>query len=499
MSGDKPQQRVRPLGMDVLRLPLLGPLLRGRHGRLALQALLTLAALALVLDGFIGPQSAARNLATVAPWVYLRGLVVIVLLLAGNLFCMGCPFTLPRSLAKRLSQSGLRFPQALRNKWLSIFSLFALFFFYEYLDLWASPWLTAWLIVLYFAASFALEALFSESAFCKYVCPLGAFNMVYSTLSPTRIAVKSHDVCASCVGKECVNGSYAPQPAIRVDEIPVAGGEGIQSKDVLHGPRGTLGCGTELFAPQIRSNLDCTFCLDCVRACPHDNVSLFTRAPGAELSRADSWSRRWDVSLLAIALGFMGISNAFGMVPPYYALQEWLALNLGISSEFIVLLLIFGAVNLLLPAAASIAAAWLARGLTGLRKRDSLRETAAAFAPAFVPLGFGIWFAHYSFHLLVGPVLIVPVIQEFMGGSGDWERFSVSLDSNVIGLIQLVLLLAGFLWSLRLAQKAALRLYRRKALLGLLPWALLFLLMMLAAWQIFTLPMEMRGALELFS
>ena len=134
-----------------------------------------------------------------------------------------------------------------------------------------------------------------------------------------------------------------------------------------------------------------------------------------------------------------------------------------------------------------------------MRQRDSLRETVAAFAPAFVPLGFGIWFAHYSFHLLVSPFLLVPVIQEFFGGSGDWARYSVSLEMNVIGMIQLVALLAGFLWSLRLAQKAALRLYRRAALLGMLPWALLFLLMMLAAWQVFTLPMEMRGTLEIFS
>ncbi len=499
MSKESTQQHIRTLGMDVLRLPLFGRLLRHRHGRLALQVLFTAIALALVIDGFTGPQSAARNLATVTPWVYLRGFVVIVLLLAGNLVCMSCPFTLPRTLAKRLSLAGRRFPQRLRNKWLSVIGLFALFFFYEYLDLWASPWLSAWLIVLYFAASFALEALFAESAFCKYICPLGAFNMVYSTLSPTRIGVKSHDICASCVGKECVNGSYAPQRLVRLDDIPTgAPGESRRVK-VTHGPDGALGCGTELFAPQIRSNLDCTFCLDCVRACPHDNASLFTRPPGAELSRADSWSRRWDLSLLAIALGFMGISNAFGMVPPYYALQEWLALNFGIQSEFIVLLLIFGALNLLLPVIASIAAAWLSRRLTGSHKRDSIRETVAAFAPAFVPVGFGIWFAHYSFHLLVGPLLIVPVAQEFLGGIGDWQRFSASLDINAIGLIQLVVLLAGFLWSLRLAQKAALRLYRRAALLGMLPWALAHLLMMLLAWQIFTLPMEMRGTLQIFS
>lgn len=483
---------------DILRLPLIGSLLRGRRGRLLLQIPLTVLALLLVIDGFLGPQSAARNLATVAPWVHYRGLVVLALLLAGNLFCMGCPFTLPRSLAKRLSIRGRRFPQRLRNKWLAIGSLFALFFAYEYLDLWASPLLTAWLIVAYFIASFLLEAFFSESAFCKYICPLGSFNMVYSTLSPTQISVRSHDICAQCVGKECVNGSYAQQPVIRIDEIAMDSSALPQTVRVAHGPTGTLGCGTELFAPQVQSNMDCTMCLDCVRACPHDNAGLFLRAPASEMSRPDSLPRRWDMSLLLIALAFMGLSNAFGMVAPYYALQEWLALNLGISSEFVVLLLIFGACNLILPALATIAAAYVGRQLGGAGRRDSLRDTAAAFAPSFVPIGFGIWFAHYSFHFLVGPGLIVPVIQEFLGGSGDWTTWSFSLDASVIGLLQAAALIGGFVWSLRLAQKTALRLYRRKAALGMLAWALLHLLLMLAAWQIFTLPMEMRGTLSLF-
>ena len=483
-------------GRDVLRLPLVGRALRHRYGRLWLQVPLTLAALALVVDGFTGPQSAARNLATVAPWVHYRGLVVLALLLAGNIVCMGCPFTLPRTLAKRLSIRGRRFPQRLRNKWLAIGGLFALFFFYEFLDLWASPLLTAWVIVAYFVASFVLEAAYSESAFCKYICPLGSFNMVYSTLSPTQIGVRSQDICASCAGKECVNGSYATQPVIRIDEIAVSGE--TRQVEIAHGPNGTLGCGTELFAPQVRGNMDCTMCLDCVRACPHDNASLFMRAPGAELGRVDSLPRRWDMSLLLIALAFMGVSNAFGMAPPYYELQEWLALEAGISSEFVVLLLIFGMGNLLLPVGCAAAAAQLGRQMGGMAKRDSLRDTAAAFAPSFVPIGFGIWFAHYSFHFLVGPGLIAPVIQEFLGGVGDWTAWSFSLDSSLIGLLQVVALIGGFLWSLRLTQKAALRLYRRKAVPGMLPWALLHLLLMLAAWQIFTLPMEMRGTLELF-
>jgi polyferredoxin len=496
----KQQSFYRPQsGIDILRFPIIGRVLRHRHGRLVMQAILTVIAVMLMVDGFVGPQSAPRNLATVAPWVHYRGIVVIILLLAGNLFCMGCPFTVPRTLAKRLAIRGRRFPPILRNKWLAIISLFILFFLYEYLDLWASPLLTAWVILLYFVASFMMEVMFTESAFCKYVCPLGSFNFVYSTISPTQIAVKSPDICASCVGKECVNGSYAPEPVIRLDDIPIAGQpDQTQQIEVRHGVDGTLGCGTLLFAPQIRTNIDCTMCLDCVRACPHDNVSLFARKLGRELSQSDAWSRRWDMSILVIVLAFMSLSNAFGMVSPYYMLQEQLALQFGITSEFVVLLLIFGLANIVLPIAVGTGTAYLGRQITGMSKRDSVRDTLAAFAPAFVPLGFGIWFAHYSFHFLIGAGLIVPVIQEFFGGVGDWQTWSFSLNINLIGLLQYTSLIGGFLASMRLAQQTAFRLYRRKALFGLIPWALVLLVMMLIAWQIFALPMEMRGTLDLF-
>lgn len=479
--------------IDVLRVPLIGRFLRWRRGRLVMQVALFAIALLLVIDGFTGPQNAARNLATVTSWVHYRGLLVVVLLVAGNLFCMACPFALPRSAARRLSIRGKRFPRALRNKWLAIGGLFLLFFLYELLDLWASPLLTAWVIVAYFVASFVLEALFTESAFCKYVCPLGSFNYVYSTLSPTQIGVRDPDICARCVGKECVNGSYAPQPVIRVDDIG-----GGQTREVKHGPDGVLGCGTLLFAPQVKSNLDCTMCLDCVRACPYDNAGLMLRPHGRELSEPGSWPGRWDVSLLVVILAFTGMTNAFGMVPPVYALLEWLANTLYLRSEAVALLILFGVGNLLLPVALTLLAGWASRALAGAAGRLSLREVVAAFAPAFVPLGFGVWFAHYAFHFLIAPLTIIPVLQEFFGMPGEWTRFGAAADTTVISLVQVVVLAGGFFWSLLLAQRAAMRLYKRNGMPGLMPWALLLLGMMLVTWWIMSLPMEMRGT-DLFA
>ncbi|MCU0513122.1 MAG: FesM [Anaerolineae bacterium] len=483
----------------MLHLPLVGRLLRWRWGRLALQLPFFIVAALLLIDGFTGPQNAARNLATVAPWVQYRGLLILAVLLAGNLFCMACPFTLPRTLAKRFSLGERRFPKLLRNKWLAIGGLFVIFLLYEWLDLWASPWLTAWLIVAYFVAAFALEAFFKESPFCKYVCPLGSFNFVYGTLSPSQIAVKNADICGQCAGKECINGSYSPQTVIRLDTITLrdaAGTEQRYEQQVIHGPQGTPGCGTELFAPQIKSNLDCIYCLDCARACPHQNIGLFVRTPGRELLQPEAWPKRWDVSLLVICLAFMSVTNAFGMVPPVYALEQSLIDVFGFQSELPVLLLIFGVGNLLLPMGLALLAGTLSRTFT--RSALSLRDTVAAFAPAFVPVGFSIWFAHYGFHFLIAPLSIIPVFQEFMGQPGDWALFSVALEGSLIGLIQVVALLGGLLWSLVIAQRAALRLYRRDGLIGLLPWAVLLLLLMLAALQIFSLPMEMRGTEAMF-
>jgi len=500
----------RPRGLiDLLNIPVVGRVLRWRYGRLVLQIPLLLIAVLLIYDGFTGSDRAGENLATVLPWVHYRGVIVVVLLLIGNLFCMGCPFTIPRTIGKRLSLNKRRFPRLLRNKWLASASIFILFFLYEYLDLWASPALTAWVVVAYFVLSFAMEAFFGESAFCKYVCPLGTFNFIYSTTAPTQITAKSQDICRSCVGKECVNGSFAQESMIRVDEIPIGGGETKQSQ-VVHSPQGTPGCGLELFVPQIKTNLDCTLCLDCVRACPHDNVALTTRTPGRELFQPDSWPKRWDITFLVIGVVFIGLLNAFGMVNPIFVLMQDMAESLGLldanlsneAIEFIVLGLIFIGGGIIAPLILTLAAAQLSHVFTRNPKKHSLRHVAASFAPAFVPIGLGIWIAHYGFHFLTGIWTFIPVTQFFLidhgitilGSRPDWTLSGVQ-DFDLITALQIAVLVGGFLWSMIVAQAAAARLYGRQATQALLPWALLLVLIMYLAISVFSLEMEMRGTI----
>ena len=173
-----------------------------------MQAPVLLLTALVIFDGLFGPQLAPKNLATVGVWLHYRGLVVLALLVAGNLFCMACPFMLPRQAARRLRErflgGGRPFPVILRNKWLALVLVLAFFFIYEHFSLWASPWLTAWIVLAYFSVAFVVDTIFRGAAFCKYVCPLGQFNFFGSLISPLEIKVREPATCTACRTKDCI-------------------------------------------------------------------------------------------------------------------------------------------------------------------------------------------------------------------------------------------------------------------------------------------------------
>jgi ferredoxin len=429
--------------------------------------------MAMIVHGLVGPQLAPRNLATLLTWVHYRGILVLALLAGGNLFCMACPFMLPRELARRFFKPVLRWPRRLRNKWLSL-GLFALVLFaYERFDLWGSPWWTAWLILAYFGAALIVDALFKKASFCKWVCPIGQFNFVASTVSPLEVKVRNLDVCTSCETLDCIRGTRDPD------------GELVQR-----------GCELALFQPRKEGNLDCTFCLDCVHACPYDNVGILARVPASELwsdarrSGIGFLSKRKDMAALVLVFTFGALLNAFGMVSPVYAVQAWLARVLGTTAETPVLGTLFFALLVVEPALLVGLAAWLSRRGSGAP--GPLLPFAVRFTYALVPLGFGVWLAHYGFHLLTGLLTFVPVAQEALGlGSPRWDL--VGLPARLVYPLELGFLSLGLLGSLLVAWKIAEREAPARTTPAFLPWAGLCLLLGGAALWLLSQPMEMRG------
>ncbi len=476
-------------GVDILRWPILGRMLRWRHARTSLQLVLLFAAAIVVLHGLAGPDIAPGNLATVLTWVHYRGLLVVALLAAGNFFCAGCPFVLVRDWGRRLHSPTRLWPKRLRGKWIAIVLFVGVLFSYELFDLWALPRGTAYLVLAYFAAALAIDSVFKGATFCKHLCPIGQFNFVASTMSPLELQIREPATCQACRTSDCIAGRRSPETPQAPASVQVI----VQR-----------GCELGLYLPAKVGNIDCTFCLDCVQACPHDNIALTVRAPALELADGRRRSgigrlvRRPDIAALAVLFVFGALVNAFGMVAPVHHVQLWLAEALGTSSETLVLGCLFvlglGVVPFLLLGAAAALTQILTPGSTASAARVVLQ-----YAYGLVPLGFGMWLAHYGFHLLTGALTVVPVTQSAVVDLMGWPALGdplwrlAGMRPGAVFPIQLGCILLGMSGSIGVMHLISRRDYPDRPIRAGLPWIIVVALLTAAAIWVLLQPMEMRG------
>lgn len=462
---------------DLLLVPLVGVFLRAQAGRRVLQAFMLVIAVAVIVDGLFGPQVSSANLAGVLPWTYWRAFIIVALLAAGNFFCMACPFTLVRELGRRLSLRQRPWPRALRSKWLAI-GLLALFFWaYEAFNLWDKPIWTAWLIINYFLVAFAIDAMFSGASFCKYVCPIGQFQFVASLVSPLEVRVRQLSTCASCKTHDCLRGNTKQH-----------------------------GCEMDLHLPRKSGNFDCTFCLDCVRACPHDNIGLMTVPAGLDIVRDPQrasigrFSRRPDIAALGLVFVFAAFANAAMMVSPISIWRDHVAARLNLASTLPVTSALFFLFLLVTPAVLISCSVLAGRAIAGI-KAPTL-EVIRRFSLALVPLATGMWAAHFLFHFLIGWKSAWPVFQRVMGDLGiavTHQRASwgsgLRFGMANVRVLQTLLLDIGLLVTLYLGWRIA-RTYAPKvriAFCALLPWSGVAVgLYLFGVWTCVQ-PMQMRG------
>ena len=255
-------------------------------------------------------------------------------------------------------------------------SLLALFLWaYEAFSLWDSPRWTAWIAIGYFVMSFVIDGFFRGASFCKYLCPIGQFNFVQSLVSPLEVKIRDPDVCHSCRTKECIRGN---------EDLP--------------------GCEMNLYLPRKAGNLDCTFCLDCVHVCPHENIGILAVVPGHDLSNNAHHSgigrlgERPDLAALIVLLVFGAFANAAGMVAPVVDWQSRLSHLLGVRSPLVMTSLFYLMALIVLPLVMVGAATVVSRRWGGLTM--SRLMVATRFSYSLVPLGFGMWLSHYGFHFL---------------------------------------------------------------------------------------------------
>jgi cytochrome c oxidase assembly factor CtaG/ferredoxin len=469
----------RPARFDLLRMPIVGSWLRSRYGRMGLQSVSLAVAATVITGGLTGHQMGSMNVAGVVPWNYVRAASVFGLIAFGNVFCMACPFMLPRELGHRLGLATRAWPVWLRSKWLAAALIVLFFWSYERFSLWDSPMRTAWLLIGYFAAAFFIDTFFRGASFCKYVCPIGQFNFVSSLFSPTELTVRSQSVCASCETKDCIRGNEKQR-----------------------------GCELDLFLPQKVGNLDCTLCMDCVKACPHDNVAIYAMSPMREVSRDPlrssirRLSSRTDIAVVMLLIVFAAFFNAAAMIGPAASIFSTVSTLIPGPLQTITSGASVLALAVILVALAWIAASWIRRRANGNGLESfSTKQIFNRFSLTLLPLGLGMWAAHLLFHLLTTWQSAVPLAQQFAHDLGlhvlgmpHWYGMASTPIDSLLGM-QLFLLDAGLVLSLyacwRLAQQFDVKPIRSLRLM--LPWVVGTLALYTFGFWVLLQPMQMRG------
>jgi hypothetical protein len=128
-----------------------------------------------------------------------------------------------------------------------------------------------------------------------------------------------------------------------------------------------------------------------------------------------------------------------------------------------------------------------------------LRAPVVRYAYALIPIGFGVWVAHYGFHLLTGLLTIVPVVQSaaidafghaVLGGPAwGW----VGLQPGSAFPLQLGCVVLGAAGSMGLVHAISLRDQPSRPALMSAPWLAVVTVIATAALWILSQPMEMRA------
>ncbi len=350
-------------GWQLDHWPVLGQLLRSRAFPLVLHLVTLAGLLAVIVAGFLGTAVGSHNLAIVAVWIAWWGLLVLVLLpLGGRAWCSVCPLPVPGEWLSRRGILPVRrepvpekkwsWPRPLRNIWLQnlvflgVATLSALVL--------TRPLLTSVALLAFLLLATAAGLLFPRRTFCRYLCPVGGFIGLYSTLAPLQLRVRDEQVCREHQEKDCLRGNCQG-----------------------------YGCPWGVYPGTLQRNSGCGLCTECLKTCPRDNVTLRLGAPGAGMLEKAHLDEAYKAFIMVAAALFY----SFVLLGPWGWLKD-LAGDPFRPRFLLYALALWGGSLVVIPGLFGLATGlgrWLGR------LQISWREHWIRSAYALVPLGMGAW------------------------------------------------------------------------------------------------------------
>lgn len=429
---------------NLLERPMLGLLLGWRGFRTFVQSFVVALFVLVVAAGLFGRQQGGSNIATVLTWTYWWILLILFVMLFGKAWCYICPWDAIadwlerrawRRHAARLT-AAVRWPRALRN----LYPATALFLGLTWLELGygvtTSPELTAYLGLLMFFLSFATILVFERRSFCRYGCLVGRIAGLYSLFASLEVRARDIGLCRTkCRTFDCYAGNADAEP-----------------------------CPTFQFLGGMTKNTYCIFCLECVRACPHENVAINVRPFGRDLIKPSGV--RFDEAAMVIVMLAMSTFHGITMTPLWSRVIGRIesAWAVGYLSAFTIGMAAF------LAALVVLYVAFIGASHAAARTPDvTLRQLAIRYSYSFLPIALFYHLAHNSQHFFVEGGTLIPVLSDPFGWG--WDLFGTAagvttplLPAWGVWALMVAFILIGHVWSLAVGHRIAEHVFPTRAL-----------------------------------
>jgi len=402
------------------------------------QLILTILALGLIyvviMTSLFGTKMSGRNLGVLLMWaVWLFLLIAIMTPLGGRIWCTICPLPFFGDLIQRGSfispNKGrtkgynnrfyglfLKWPKKLDNNWLRLVIFLILATFSTTMV--TSPKVSGYAVLMLLVIPTLMALVFELRSFCRYVCPVHAFIGPFSGMSLLALRNRSQKVCDKCKAHYCQKGN-------------VKG----------------WACPYGLNVGEMNESMDCGLCLECVRSCTYDNVSLFRR-PFASERNVRNLSDGW----LSIAIFSIAVIYSILYLGPWPLVRDYVNIldkqNWDLFGIFT--LVLWSALLIVVPGMIFLLA--FAGGKLS-KVNIKTRDIFLAYTGSLLPMGLLLWVVFVIPMFFVNITFIIQSLSDPFGWGWDffgtanipWHQFL----PQYIPWMQALIVLAGLYLSLR--------------------------------------------------
>lgn len=379
-----------------------------------------------ILSLFLGPVDAADNLGITLSWYVGWPLLTISFFFLPRFWCSICTLAVPGGMAQKMVKPNRKVPPLVKKYSGHFVALLCLIFFWVEIvwDAFENTYLTGAIMLSISLGALFCSVLYTRRAWCRYLCPLGGLNAIFSMPSILALRANRHLCDNQCREHACYTGT---------EKNP--------------------GCPMFRHPFLVDNNKDCTLCGNCIKNCELRSIQLNLRLAPQEL-----WSihtPRTADSFLVVALGAV-----FFFLARHEQFQDLIQSNhlslplTDLSHPTIVGSIIFWGI---------IALAWGVYSLVSWAQvrihGGDFQKTYARLGYGLIPLVLGGFLAVYVKMFVNGAWRLVPNFLKLFGYETSLKEVHL-LSLQGTATLQHVIIIGGLLASLYAIYKIV---YRQQA------------------------------------